>query len=105
MNGKIIYAGGFRTTPIDVAASQQAGTGVYLEELAFSEQNPNYFRADIGISFKRNRPKTTSTWSLDIQNVTNRKNIFSEYYDPAKQDVIVVYQAPLIPVLNYKIEF
>jgi hypothetical protein len=105
LNGKIIYAGGFRTTPIDIAASQQAGTGVYMEELAFSEQNPNYFRADFGISFKRNRPKTTSTWSLDIQNVTNRKNIFSEYYEPEKQDVIVVYQAPLIPVLNYKIEF
>ncbi|HUM47246.1 MAG TPA: TonB-dependent receptor, partial [Chitinophagales bacterium] len=105
LNAKVMYAGGFRKTPIDLQASQESGSGVYLENLAFSEQNPDYFRTDIGISYKRNRPKTTSTWSLDIQNVTNRKNVFSEYYEPQQQKVITAYQAPLIPVLNYKIEF
>ncbi|MEO6168816.1 MAG: TonB-dependent receptor [Chitinophagales bacterium] len=105
MNAKVMYSGGFRTTPINLTASQASGSGVYLEEQAFTGQNSDYFRADIGISYKRNRPKTTGTWSLDIQNVTNRKNVFSEYYEPQQQKVITAYQAPLIPVLNYKIEF
>lgn len=105
VNGKLIYAGGFRSTPIDLQASMESGTTVHLDELAFTEKIPDYFRADVGVSYKRNRIKTTSTWSLDIQNVTNRKNVFSEYYDPQQQRIMTVYQATLIPVLNYKIEF
>lgn len=105
LNGKIIFAGGFRSTPIDLQASIEKGSGVYVDELAFTEKIPDYFRADFGISYKRNRPKSTGTWSLDIQNVTNRKNVFGQYYEPRQQRIETVYQAPLIPVLNYKIEF
>lgn len=105
LNAKVIYAGGFRSTPIDLEASRENGSAVYLEDLAFTEKIPDYFRADAGISYKRNRTKTTSTWSLDIQNVTNRKNVFSEYYEPKQERIVTIYQATLIPVLNYKIEF
>lgn len=105
LNAKVIYAGGFRTTPIDLHASQSSGSAVYIDEQAFSEKISDYFRGDIGISYKSNRPKATSTWSLDIQNVTNRENVYNQFYDAEKNDIVTVYQAPLIPVLNYKIEF
>lgn len=105
VNLKTIYAGGLRTTPIDLAASQQAGHTVYREKEAFSEQNPAYFRTDLRVSIKWNRKKVTSTLSLDIQNLTNRLNLFSRYYNEEKNKIENFYQTGLVPVLNYKIEF
>jgi hypothetical protein len=81
INLKTIYAGGLRTTPIDFAASQDKGYTVFDEYKANSLRNPNYFRTDLRLSIKWNKRNFTSTLSLDIQNVTNRKNVYNEYYD------------------------
>jgi hypothetical protein len=105
INLKTIYAGGLRTTPIDLTASQHKGYTVFREKEAYSLQNAAYFRADIGISMKWNRKHLTSTLSLDIQNVTNRQNVFGQWYDEEKNKIETSYQTGLIPILNYKIEF
>lgn len=105
INIKTIYAGGFRTTPIDIVQSQQKESTVYKEKEAFSLQNPDYFRTDVRLSIKWNRKKLTSTLSLDIQNVTNRLNVDDYSYNPLKNEISTSYQNGLIPVLNYKIEF
>jgi hypothetical protein len=105
VNLKTIYAGGLRNTPIDFDASQQQGYTVIIEKNAYSLQNEAYFRADIGISMKWNRKNITSTLSLDIQNVTNRLNVFGQWYDNEKNKIVTSYQTGLIPILNYKIEF
>jgi hypothetical protein len=104
-NVKLIYAGGYYDNPIDVAASQLAGHTVYDEAKAFTAKMPDYFRADIRLSLKRNYTKWTSTVSLDIQNVSNRKNVFNKYYNAETNAVEYNYQAPLIPVLSYRVEF
>ena len=105
INFKIIYAGGYRTTPIDLAASQQEGYTIYKEKEAYSLQNQAYFRPDCRFSIKWNRTKLTSTLSLDIQNVINRKNIYNQDYDLLKNTTITNYQNGIIPVLNYKVEW
>lgn len=105
INGKLTYIGGFRDTPIDLAASRQKGQTVYLENQMYEETLDAYFRSDIRISWKRNKNGFTGTLSLDIQNVTNRENIFGRYYDDNIKDIRTAYQLPLIPVLNYRIEF
>ncbi|ULQ57185.1 TonB-dependent receptor [Flavihumibacter rivuli] len=104
VNIKAIYAGGYRQTPINVEESMAKGYTVYKEKEAFSLQNPAYFRTDLRLSMKWNRARHTSTLSLDIQNLTNRQNIYGSYFDPVKGKVENSYQAGLIPVLNYKIE-
>lgn len=105
MNIKVIYAGGFRYTPIDLQASQTSGEPVWKEQLAYTQQNPDYMRADIGISLRVNRPKLTSVLSLDVQNVTNRQNVFGTFYDKNKNDLVTYYQMGLLPVLSYQVEF
>lgn len=105
INIKTIYAGGLRTTPINLQASQQKGYTVFNEKEAYTLQNPSYFRTDIRVSMKWNRKHLTSTLSLDIQNITNRLNIFSQYYDEEKNKITNLYQTGMIPILNYKIEF
>jgi len=104
-NLRVIYAGGFRETPIDVPASMAAGETVRDLSRLYEEKNPDYLRADIRISLRRNHDTWTSTLSLDIQNATNRKNVYGSNFDPVTGTVKWNYQVPLIPILNYKVEF
>jgi hypothetical protein len=105
INIKTIYAGGLRTTPIDEDRSRSAGYGIYKQKEAYTLQNPAYFRGDLRVSMKWNRKHLTSTLSLDIQNLTNRQNVFGQYFDSEKNKIVTSYQTGLIPVLNYKVEF
>lgn len=104
-NVKFIYAGGYYDNPIDLTQSQLVGHTWQDESRAFSEKMPDYFRSDIKLSLKRNYSKWTSTVALDIQNVSNRKNVFNKYYNAELNKIEYNYQAPLIPILSYRVEF
>jgi hypothetical protein len=88
-----------------VEKSMQNNETEYIEALAFSEKLPDYFRTDLRLSLKRNKPKSTHTLALDIQNISNHENIFGRYFDPFTGEVKTAYQLPLLPVLSYKVEF
>ena len=105
INIRGIYGGGLRTTPILLDESIQKGETVLDDSKAFEEQNPAYFRTDLRFSLKKNKEKSTRTWALDIQNATNRKNIYGSYYEPMDSEIKTSYQAPLIPILSYRVEF
>jgi ribosomal protein S8 len=105
INIKTIYAGGYRSTPINEQQSIEQGYTIYREDEAFSLQNPAYFRTDLRLSMKWNKRKLTRTISLDVQNITNRLNFYNQQFDPRKGTIITNKQTGLIPVLNYKIEF
>lgn len=105
LNLKLTWSGGNRETPIDLAASAEQEKTVYFEDRAFEDQMPYYLRIDTGVRLKRNYQRLTTTLSLDIQNTTNRQNIFGRYYDTRSGAVKYWYQAPMIPVLSYRVEF
>lgn len=105
INLRSIYGGGLRTTPINLEESIEKNETVFDESRAFEDQNPAYFRTDLRVSLKWNRPKSTSTLALDVQNVTNRKNIYGSYFEPMKGEIETAYQSPMIPLLSYRIEF
>ena len=105
VNIKITQKGGLRESPIDLAASQAKGETVYDDTRAFEDRMPAYFRLDTGVRLKRNYRTLTTTLSLDLQNATNRENVFGRYFDENKGEIKYYYQAPMIPVLSYKLEF
>jgi ethanolamine utilization microcompartment shell protein EutS len=105
VNLKTTFVGGFKTTPINPEASRSKGETVWVESKTNEQTLDAYFRSDVRISWKRNRNGFTGTLSLDIQNVTNRKNVYIHYYDANAGKIRTAYQLPLIPVLNYRIEF
>lgn len=105
INLKGNYNGGFRTTPIDLEASNAEGEAVYREKEAYTTQLPNYFRMDARVSMKRILPRITHTIAIDIQNVINRQNVYDQFYDAEKQEVVTYYQNGLIPILSYRIDF
>lgn len=105
LNIRTIYTGGLRTTPINLEESMEKGEGVYEDNLAFTDKNPAYFRTDLRFSLKKNTSNSTRTWALDIQNATNRQNIYGSYFEPMSNEIKTSYQSPLIPILSYRVEF
>ena len=105
INGHILTRGGFRETPIDETASKKANQTVYDYTKPFSLQLKDYFRTDLGVYFKRNRLKWSSTLQLDIQNVTNQQNEAWHYFDRFQKKVVTKYQLGMIPNLSYKVNF
>ena len=101
----MLLSGGNRTTPINLEQSREEGFPVYNWDDRFGERLGSYFRTDLRLSYRNNKPKYSSIISLDIQNVINHQNIYSAYYDVNTQNIEKSYQLGLIPVLNYRIEF
>ncbi len=104
-NIRTIVAGGNRYTPIDLEQSLIEDGTERIWSRAYDEQLPVYFRADVRISYRMNKAKTSSVISLDIQNVANRENVFNRYYDSDENKIIDATQLGLIPILNYRLEF
>ncbi|MCC6817671.1 MAG: TonB-dependent receptor [Bacteroidia bacterium] len=104
-NFKTLWYGGFRETPIDLEKSRIYNIAIEDQSKTFSVQLSDYFRTDIKVSYRINHKKYNSIWSLDIQNATNRKNVGGQYFDLDTETTKTWYQAPLIPVFSYKIEF
>lgn len=102
---KNVYAGGYRSTPIDLATSIAQSKAVYKQEKAYSEKLPNYFRLDLRLLMKWNAKRITHTLSLDVQNVTNTQNVYDRYYDTESATLKTYYQMGFVPILNYKVEF
>ncbi len=99
------YLGGFRTTPIDLDASRQAGLTVFNDSAAFSLQQDDYFRVDLSIFRKVEHKRVTSTISLDIQNASNQKNEAFSFYDSLLDRVVRREQLGILPIINYRIQF
>jgi CarboxypepD_reg-like domain/TonB-dependent Receptor Plug Domain len=103
---KFTNAGGRAYTPIDLASSQASGTEVLSTDV-YSDFYKNYYRLDIKAGFVINskNKKLSQTISLDVQNVTNHQNVFSQSYDRQRNTLNYTYQLGLFPNLLYKIQF
>jgi hypothetical protein len=103
---KFTNAGGRAYTPIDLAASNNAGRE-QLSENVYSTFYENYYRLDIkaGYTLNSGKRRVSHTVSLDIQNVTNHKNVFSQQYDDRRGSIQTTNQLGFFPNLVYKFQF
>lgn len=105
VNAKILWRGGTRDTPIDLARSEAAGTTVYNTSQTNATRLPDYFRVDFGVNFRRNKKKYSWVIGVDIQNVINRLNVAYAQYDKDSHTVVYKKNLGIIPVLSYKVQF
>ena len=102
---RYILAGGMRQLPIGLEASRANGYTVRVWDRGYTEKASDYFRIDLLIKFRRNRPKHSGEWSLDLLNLLNRQNVLNSYWDNGSNGMENQYQNPFIPVLSYRIQF
>ncbi len=98
-------AGGKRYTPYDVEATIETGEVQYQENKMYTLQYNDYLRLDTRLAFKMDGKKVTQEWALDIQNTTNRKNVFTQSIDVKTGKTKINYQLGLFPVFQYRILF
>jgi hypothetical protein len=110
--GSVLYAnikgttlGGKYFTPLDFAASKQAGIAVFDDTKAFSEQQTPYFRIDVKIGYRKDFKKSSFEIAVDLQNVSNNKNIFAQGYNPYSNTISYEYQQGFFPVPMLKFTF
>ncbi|HLF33926.1 MAG TPA: TonB-dependent receptor [Cyclobacteriaceae bacterium] len=104
-NFRMIWRGGYRTVPVDLEASIASHDEVRDYDKAFETKAPDYFRMDIGLSYRKNNPAWSWILSLDIQNMTDRQNVWDEYYHAESSVMRQVLMVGLLPILNFKVEF
>jgi hypothetical protein len=105
---KMTQAGGRYYTPVDLAASQAAGEQVVQgDDKAYSARIPDFFRLDVKVGYTINSTtrKLSQSFSLDIQNVTNHKNVFAERYNPVTNKINTACQIGFFPNFVYKVQF
>jgi hypothetical protein len=105
INMRIIWKGGNRLTPIDMQRSIQEDQTVYFDNRAFEINGPDYFRIDLQLSYRKNKPKYSWIISLDFENLTNRLNVYNEYFDKDTKQIEKNYNLGILPILNFKVEF
>jgi hypothetical protein len=105
IHARLLYSGGLRQAPIDEFASSLLGTTVYDLTQGYRIQLPNYFRTDLRVSWRKDKPGYTRTLSVDIQNLTNYQNVAFIYFDTFLQDTVSKYQLGIIPVIAYRVDF
>ncbi len=104
---KMTTIGGAYATPIDLAASNALGKQM-LDETSYNTQRlSGYFRLDTkyGFRFNSSKHRVSQTIYLDLQNVTNQKNVFMQNYNAARQAVGTIYQIGFFPDILYRISF
>lgn len=105
---KITNAGGRHYTPTDVDASQRTGRmQLKGDDYAYTSRYASYFRMDIKVGYTLNSSTSqiSHSFSLDLQNVTNNKNVFSEEYDDGQRGIKTTYQLGFFPNFTYRLQF
>ncbi|MBP6624388.1 MAG: TonB-dependent receptor [Chitinophagaceae bacterium] len=103
---KFTNAGGRAYTPIDLTSSNAIGREVLSSDM-YSDFYANYYRLDFKAGFTLNgrKRKLSHTFSLDFQNITNHKNVFSQNYDDRSRSINTTYQLGFFPNVVYKLQF
>ena len=102
---RTVWSGGMRYIPIDLTASIAAGEQVFDASRTYTDKYKDYFRCDLRIGFKQNFGKVSQEWGIDLQNVSNNKNLYSEQYNSQLREITTVYQQGFMPMMLYRINF
>jgi hypothetical protein len=105
VNIKMTTAGGKRYVPINLEKSINESRQVYDWGKAFDAQLPDYFRSDFQLVYRRNKPRYSTEWRVDVQNVSNHINPSYYYYSPSSKSIELKNQVGLLPIFSYRIEF
>ncbi len=99
------YNGGLRYTPGDPIASAAIRDLVEDDERAFTEKMKNYWRIDLQIAYRKDKPKYAWSLILDTQNIINYDNQQEINYDYNSNDFIFKKQSGFVPVISFQVDF
>lgn len=108
INLRGVVAGGKPLLAIDLERSEMYNATVYDFTIGYSERSPFYFRLDSRISLKVNGKNVSQEWALELQNLTDHKNVFNQIYyinEAGEADTKYNYQQGFFPMFLYRLNF
>ncbi len=105
LDGKMVWSGGTRYTPVDMNASILRQDMVYDLDRSYEEQYKDYFRLDLTVGFKSIGKKFTQEWSILTQNITGYENPLFDRFDPATSELYTTNQLGFFLVPQWRIRF
>lgn len=105
INGRLNVLGGQRITPVDINQSNDAKEIVYNHSKPFGDQKPNVYHLNTSITYRINKKKHSSIWSLQVINAFGTKEFYGYSYNYKTKSVERDEIAVVVPSLSYKIEF
>jgi len=102
---KSTLAGGKPYISFDKSKTLENGEVCYDWNNAYEKRYNDYMRLDIRLGLKRNKSKLNIEYSLDLQNITNRKNIFIERISLSTGETKKIYQMGFYPMVTWRIQF
>lgn len=108
-NIRLNYLGGNRLEAVDEDKTLLYKEIVYGETngspLSFANKEKDLPIVSFTVSFRRNRPKFSSVWSLQVLNATSTKDFSTYIFNNTNQTIEKKYNENMVPNLSYKIEF
>lgn len=107
-NIRLNYLGGNRIESINELKSVQYQDVVYGEvdgTLSFAEKHPDTPILSFTLSYRKNKPKHSSVWSLQVLNATQTADFETAIFNTKTQLIEKKYSKIMVPNLSYKIEF
>ena len=105
VNFRFLFRGGLRYQGINLDSSRVENMAVYDPNQNFTNITSDVYNIDLGVNYKRNRQKYSWIVSLDIDNLTNQKNIIGMKYNVYSGTIKKDYDLLLLPILSVKLNF
>jgi hypothetical protein len=107
LNAKCLFRGGYRYTPVDEKRTIKNKRIIYQTWATYEAQLPDFIRLDAGINFRRNHPRYSWIIMLDIQNASNRRNVFKRRFTYENGQIVSndILSLGMVPVFNFRLQF
>ena len=105
VNLRSTYQGGQRFIPFDEEASLLAMDAVDDESNAYRDQLDASLIMHLTISYRKNKPKRSSVWTLSLLNLTMVEEFEGFDYNQQEGTIDRVGESLIIPNISYKLEF
>lgn len=104
-NIKYTYLGGDWTHPVDEAASLGAKEVIDDYSKAYTVQNPTSHIVSFTATYRVNKKKHSSLWSLQLLNLAGAKEYYGYHYNFVDHSIDRFTDVIILPNISYKIEF
>lgn len=107
-NVRLNYLGGNRVESIDMQNSINQQDIVYGEtngNVSFTKKHPDTPITSFTVSYRKNKPKHSSVWSLQVLNASQTEEFDTDIYNMKTNMIESKFSRTLVPNLSYKIEF
>ena len=102
---KFKYSGGRPYTPINNEASELVNRAVFATDDFNSARYPYYMRIDLRVDKKFDFRNASLVAYLEVQNLFDRQNIYSYYWDDNENELGTIYQWAFFPLGGISVQF